>query len=404
MCLILLREVTMWEWLVTNGTWIFIAIVVGFILFYLLKRWVPRAIAKIVPKQWQEHLQGTQKLVTWIILAIGGLLLALAVAGVTASRFGVDVSPALGAVGKWFMEHGVPILVIILLGYLGYRVAKVVISRLITRYVEARGKGRHSKSWFDKRAQTLSGILTGAVGIVIVLIAIFTILSEIGINITALLASAGVVGIAVGFAAQSLVKDFIQGLLILLEDQYNKDDVVKIAGIGGLVEDVNLRRTVLRDLDGIVHSIPNSEITTSSNYTRDLSRVNLNIPVAYGEDLDHVIAVINRVGKELAEDEHFSTLIRTAPQVLRVDNFGDSAIEIKVLGDTRAMKQWEVTGELRKRIKKAFDDEGIEIPWPHVKLYFGQSQASGGPACEACANFNLPGSKFCSRCGAKLSP
>jgi small-conductance mechanosensitive channel len=394
----------MWEWLVNNGIWILIAIVVGFILFYLLKRWVPQAIAKMVPRQWQGQLSGIQKIVTRIVIGTGGLLLALAVVGVIASRFGVDVSPALQAVGKWLMEHGIPILVIILLGYLSYKVAKVIISRLITRYVEARGKGRHSKSWFDKRTQTLSGILTGAVGIVIALIVIFTILSEIGINITALLASAGVVGIAVGFAAQSLIKDFIQGLLILLEDQYNKDDVIKIAGIGGLVEDVNLRRTVLRDLDGIVHSIPNSEITTSSNYTRDLSRVNLNIPVAYGEDLDHVIAVINRVGKELAEDEYFSTLIRTAPQALRVDNFGDSAIEIKVLGDTRPMKQWEVTGELRKRIKKVFDDEGIEIPWPHVKLYFGQSQASGGPVCEACANINLPGSKFCSHCGAKLSP
>src|SRR4030042_958900 len=162
----------MWEWLVNNGTWILIAVVVGFILFYLLKRWVPRAIAKIVPREWPEQLQGTQKLVTRIIIGIGGLLLALGVAGVIASRFGVDVSPALQAVGKWFMEHGIPILVIILLSYIGYKVAKVVISRLITRYVVARGKGRHSKSWFDKRAQTLSGILTGAVGIVIALIAI----------------------------------------------------------------------------------------------------------------------------------------------------------------------------------------------------------------------------------------
>jgi small-conductance mechanosensitive channel len=393
----------MWEWLVTNGVWILIAIVGGGVLFYLLKHWAPRAIAKIVPKQWQEQLSGTQKLVTRIIIGIGGLLLALAVAGVIISRSGIDITPALKVVGGWCLEHGVPILVIILLCYLGYRVAKVVVLRFVTKYVEARGKGRHSKSWFDKRAQTLSGILTGVVGIVIALIAIFTILSELGINVTALLASAGVVGIAVGFAGQSLIKDLIQGLLILLEDQYNKDDVVKIAGIAGLVEDVNLRRTVLRDLDGIVHSIPNSEITTTSNYTRDLSRVNLNIPVAYGEDLDHVIAVINRVGKELAEDKHFGTLIRTAPQVLRVDNFGDSSIDIKVLGDTRPMKQWDVTGELRKRIKKAFDEEGIEIPWPHVKLYFGQSQAGEGLACGACANINLPGSKFCAHCGAKLS-
>jgi len=230
------------------------------------------------------------------------------------------------------------------------------------------------------------------------------ILSEVGIDITPLLAGAGVAGIAIGFGAQSLIKDFLSGLFILLEDQYNKGDVVKIAGIAGLVEEVNLRRTVLRDLDGIVHSVPNGEITTASNYTRDWARVNLDVPVAYGEDLDHVMAVINRVGKELAEDEYFSKLVHTAPQALRVNNFGDSGIDIKILGETKPMMQWEVTGELRKRLKKAFDEAGIEIPWPHVKLYFGEGQTSEYLACKACSHPNLPGSRFCSNCGAALSP
>lgn len=179
--------------------------------------------------------------------------------------------------------------------------------------------------------------------------------------------------------------------------------MVKIAGIWGLVEEVNLRRTVMRDLDGAVHSIPNGEIKTVSNFTRDWSRVNLNISVAYGTDLDHAISVINRVGKELAADEQWGKMIKTPPQVLRVDNLGDSGIELKILGDVQPIKQWDIMGQLRLRIKKAFDEEGIEIPWPHVKLYFGQSQAEGGLTCKACSHLNPPRSRFCSNCGASLS-
>ena len=155
--------------------------------------------------------------------------------------------------------------------------------------------------------------------------------------------------------------------------------MVEIAGISGTVEEVNLRRTVLRSLDGVLHTIPNGAITTSSNYTRDWSRVKLDVPVAYGEDMDKVFTVINRVGNELATDEYFSKLIKTPPQVLRVQNFGDSGIDIRILGDVRPMMQWEVTGELRKRLKKAFDEEGIEIPWPHVKLYFGKGEEKNLP-------------------------
>jgi len=181
-------------------------------------------------------------------------------------------------------------------------------------------------------------------------------------------------------------------------------DVVRIADIAGLVEEVHLRKTVLRDLDGIVHHIPNGEIKTASNFTRHFSRVNLNISVAYGTDLDQAISVINRVGQELAADENWRERIITTPQVLRVDNLGDSGIDIKILGDVKPIEQWGIMGELRKRVKKAFDEEGIEIPWPHVKLYFGPTQSNGGLTCPACSQTNLPGSKFCANCGASLTP
>jgi len=180
-----------------------------------------------------------------------------------------------------------------------------------------------------------------------------------------------VAGIAIGFGAQSLVKDIIAGVFVLLENQYRVGDVVRIAGVDGLVEAINLRRTVLRDMDGVVHVVPNGEVRVASNLTKEWSRVNLNISVGYGEDLDRVMAVIDRVGLELAQDPQWRDAILTPPRSLRVDKFGDSGIEIKVLGDTRPLKQWDVMGELRKRLKRAFDQEGIEIPWPHMKVYFG---------------------------------
>ena len=204
-------------------------------------------------------------------------------------------------------------------------------------------------------------------------VAIFMIVSELGMNIAPALAGLGVAGIAVGFGAQSLVKDLFNGVLILLENHYGVGDYVHIAGIDGLVEDVTLRRTVLRDLDGTVHSIPNGEISVASNYTKEWSRANLNISVGYGEDLDRVIRVINRVGNEMAEDPDWAPRILKAPQALRVDNLGDSGIDIKIVGETKPLAQWAVMGELRLRLKKVFDKEGIEIPWPHTKIFFGNA-------------------------------
>jgi small-conductance mechanosensitive channel len=204
-------------------------------------------------------------------------------------------------------------------------------------------------------------------------------LSELGLDIAPMIAGVGVIGIAIGFGAQNLIKDILAGLFILVENQFRKGDVVTIASTTGVVEDINLRRTLLRDLDGIVHSVPNGEISVASNFTKGYSRVNLNIGVGYGTDLNHAIAVINRVGKQLAEDPAWAADFLTPPQVLRVDNLGDSGIDIKILADTKPIKQWAIMGELRLRLKKVFDEEGIEIPWPHTKVYFGNAPWSTPP-------------------------
>jgi small-conductance mechanosensitive channel len=304
------------------------------------------------------------------------------------------------SVVSWLQGHGINILIILAVGAALWLCLIKLVPPLIHQTIKkTRGE---SKEGTRKRALTLSAVSVGTGKIVIVLLVIFWILSELNVPIAPALAGLGVAGVAVGFGAQYLIRDLIAGVFIIWENQYRVGDVVKIADISGLVEEVQLRKTVLRDLDGIVHHIPNGEIKAASNYSRHFSRVNINIPVAYGEDLDHVTEVINRVGRGLARDKIFGPMINEAPQVLRVDNFGDSAIEIKVLGETKPLKQWDVTGELRKRIKKAFDKEGIEIPWPHIKLYMGEEKPGGVLACPACGGTNLPGSQFCRHCGAKL--
>ena len=391
----------MWQWFTANSIWILVFS--GIVLTMLLvARGRVQASIQRAAKIWPRQLHLSASLAFWIIASITLIVIAIAAMAIILSREGILAMITPQTVQRWLLEHGIINLVTIAVSYLIYRVLKLAIPEIVVRSVKVRGKGRRAREELTKRSDTLSSILTGTAGVLIAIIASFMILSDLGVNIAPLLAGAGIAGIAIGFGAQHLIKDLISGLFILLEDQYNKGDVVRVAGIAGIVEEVNLRRTVLRDLDGIVHSVPNGEITTASNYTKEWSRVNLDVPVAYGEDLDHVIEVLNRVGNELAQDEYFGPKLRTAPQVLRVNNFGDSGIDIKVVGEVKPLMQWEVTGELRKRIKKAFDEAGIEIPWPHVKLYFGQSQTPVA-ICKACSNPNPTGNKFCANCGAKLS-
>jgi len=274
-------------------------------------------------------------------------------------------------VTDWLLEHGIIIAIILVVGGILWFLIRKLLPPIVRRTV-VRTRGE-SKSGLEKRTNTVVGVLTGAGRIVIAVVVILMILNEVGVPIGPMLAGFGVVGIAVGFGAQYLVRDLIAGLFILWENQYRVGDVAMVADVGGLVEQITLRKTVLRDLDGIVHHVPNGEIRVASNYTRRFSRVNLNVSVAYGTDLDHAISVINRVGQELTADENWRARIVTPPQVLRVDNFGDSGIDIKILGDVKPSEQWAVMGELRLRLKRAFDAEGIEIPWPHTKVYFGNT-------------------------------
>lgn len=230
--------------------------------------------------------------------------------------------------------------------------------------IAVRSDGFISKEAEEKRENTLITIFTVTLKTILFLIAAMMILGEFGVQIGPILAAAGIVGLAFGFGGQYLIRDIITGLFIIMENQYRIGDVININGIGGLVEAITLRKTTLRDLDGTVHHIPHGEIKTVSNLTKDFSRVNMDIGVAYHSNLEHVIKVVNEVGIDLARDPYFKEFITDPIQFVRVNDFADSAIMIKVLGETKVLKQWEVAGEYRKRIKIAFDKEGIEIPFP----------------------------------------
>jgi len=281
-------------------------------------------------------------------------------------------------ISDWLAGDGARILAIIAVALVVDFALHRIIPHALRVAVERQMKGVEEEE-IEQRVDTLSSVFTGTGRVIVVLAALLTLLPLAGISIGPLLAGVGILGLAVGFGAQSLVKDVISGLFILLDNQYSKGDVVTLAGISGLVEEVGIRRTVLRDLDGIVHYIPNGEIGVASNFTQEYSRVNLNVGVSYSEDLDHVMQVIDRVGEEMAADPEWAPSIITPPKALRVDAFGDSGIDIKILGDTKPIKQWDVMGELRRRLKKAFDEEGIEIPYPHRVMVTRGAKATDIP-------------------------
>lgn len=341
-----------------------IGIYTGVVILEVGLRWYSTEVAPKTKSGVDDLIVAALKWGVPLIAAILGLFLVLDMVG-----YGVPT------VNRWLAQHGGKLALLIVLGLAIILGATLAIPKVIKAAV-LKSRAEQTEEELNKRAETLSSVLTATVQIIVILVVGFMILSELGINITPILTGVGVAGIAIGFGAQSLVKDVIAGLFIIMENQYRKGDVVKIADVSGLVEDINLRRTILRDLDGIVHVVPNGEIRVASDFTKGWSRVNMNISVSYNTDLEKAIEVINRVGQELANDPQWAPLILTPPQALRVDKLGDSGIEIKILGDTKPIEQWKVMGELRLRLKKAFDEAGIEIPWPHTKVYFGNAPPS----------------------------
>lgn len=230
-----------------------------------------------------------------------------------------------------------------------------------------------------KRIATLSRVFRYAASVVITVVAGMLVLSEIGISIAPILATAGVLGIAIGFGAQSLIKDYFNGFFILLENQIRQGDVVQAAGMGGFVEEVTLRYIKMRDYDGNVHFIPNGIITTVTNMSRDYAFSVIDIGVAYRENTDEVMAVMAEVGKTLREDPDFQHKILEDMEMAGVDRLDDSAVVIRCRFKVQPLEQWTIRREYHRRIKLAFDRLGIEIPYPHLTLYPGQNKDGSAP-------------------------
>lgn len=279
----------------------------------------------------------------------------------------VDVAVLTDALTKWVINHG-PALAALIIGAFVVRLfAGLFLERIIRRLVPR--SHFHSEAAEKQREDTLIRITRGTLNILIWVVVFLMILSEVGVDIGPLLAAAGVAGLAIGFGGQYLIRDVVAGLFIILENQYRVGDVVCLDDTCGVVEDVSIRMATLRDLDGTVHHIPHGVVTKASNLSKEFARVNLNVGVSYDADLEQVIRVVNETGESLANDETWQKDIAKPPRFERVDEFADSAIVIKILGETKPLRQWAVTGELRKRLKIAFDAAGIEIPFPQRVIH-----------------------------------
>jgi small-conductance mechanosensitive channel len=303
---------------------------------------------------------------------INGVVLVLATFAIL-EAWGVNAFDWVGTpLGRRISGSVISIALVSVLSILFWEMVASVIERYLSR-------GENGDGDISARARTLLPLLRKASLIIIATIGGFIILSQVGVDIGPLLAGAGVVGLAVGFGSQTLVKDVITGLFILAEDQFAVGDVVRVSDKSGLVEAITIRTIRLRDLAGNVHTIPFSAVTTVENMTKDYSRYVFNVGIAYREDVDEVIQVLRDLGAEMQVDEYYGALINEPLEILGLDSFGDSAIVIKARFTTKPIKQWEVGREFNRRMKRKFDELGIEIPFPHQTVYFGENKGGGAP-------------------------
>jgi len=278
---------------------------------------------------------------------------------------------------RWTLDHG-PRIFLIILGMVLVVWSVRLLELRITSWIAHHGKARGSLE-DENRAKTLVSVFHNAVRVVVLVGGGLMILAEGGVNIIPLMGGAAVLGLAAAFGGQNLLRDYFTGFMILLENQYAVNDVVKIGDVAGQVERITLRLTMLRDLEGNVHFVPNGHIVTVTNMTHGWSRALFEIGIAYKEDVDRVMELLVEMGKELRRDPDYRHMILEQPEMLGVDQFGDSSVVIKFFIKTRPLMQWTVKRELLRRIKKKFDELGIEIPFPHRTVFFRNESDSSRP-------------------------
>ncbi|MCF7810861.1 mechanosensitive ion channel family protein [bacterium] len=265
------------------------------------------------------------------------------------------------------------VVIIILLALITWWLIRFTLQKIIKR-------AAISKHVDEKRVNTIISVMRSVVNVTLTGLAGTLVMSELGINLGPILAAAGVVGLAVGFGAQSLIKDILSGFFLLFENQVRVGDVVSASGKAGAVENITLRTLTLRDVAGNVHIIPHGQIDTVTNMTLGWSRVDLKIGIAYREDPDEVVRVMKDVVESMAQEETWVEHFPEPPQVFAIEDLGDSAVVYRVLAKVLPGSQWVVSREMKLRFKKRFDAEGIEIPFPHQTIYFGEDRTGQAPA------------------------
>jgi len=363
------------DWLIQHGVKIGL-IAAAALVGWVIAGWLGTRLCKLFTRRTADEAsskmgQTLGSAVRWTLRAA----VVVAAGVLTLNELGVNVSPVLYKALDWFLTQGPGIVVTLVFGFVALKVATFLASKL-TAFLQ-RDK---SDVEFQKRADTLSGVVRWALQTGIIVVTLMMLLGKFGVEIGPIIAAAGIVGLAVGFGAQNLVQDIICGFFILLEDQVRVGDVVQLDGRGGLVERITLRMIVLRDLAGNVHYVRNGKIDVVTNMTKDYSRYVFNIGVAYREDVDEVIGVIKKVDEELRADPEFKDDIIQPIEVMGLDEFGDSALIIKARTTTKPIKQWRVGREFNRRLKLAFDKQGIEIPFPHVTIYPGKDKKGDSPS------------------------
>lgn len=274
----------------------------------------------------------------------------------------------------WLLDSGIRIALIFVAAYIINRGLKIAIKRFQTNLEKSDPSGEAGK-----RATTLGTLLSTATIIIILLVAIIMALSEVGLEIGPIIAALGIGGLAIGFGAQNLVRDVISGFFIIVENQIRVGDVVNINGKGGVVEVITLRIVRLRDLHGVVHYIPHGHITAVSNMTKDYGRYVFDVGIAYRENVDEVIEILKEIGDGLVNDPEYSNVIVEPLEIMGLDRFDDSAVVIRARITTRPVQQWRVGREFNRRMKKVFDERGIEIPFPHRTVYMGVMKDESAP-------------------------
>jgi small-conductance mechanosensitive channel len=349
---------------------------VMWLIFLVIKR----GIRKMADRMEEEHREQFDEIEKWANQLTRYVRHAIEfVAGVAAifiilRGLGIRGFPELKweQVVGWLLGPGLRILFVLGGAFVITRVLHLLIARLPFFVTPPEGPLAQVVER-KKRADTVTRMLSMLVTTVVMSVAVLIVLRELGLDITPILTGGAIAGLAVGFGAQNLVRDVISGFFLIVENQVRVGDVAIINGTGGLVEHIRLRTIVLRSLDGTVHVFPNGAIESLSNMTKDFSFFVLDMGVAYKEDTDRVVEVMREVGEELRSDPGFRERILEPIEILGVDNFADSAVVIRARIKTVPIQQWNVGREYRRRLKKAFDARGIEIPFPHRSLYFGDA-------------------------------